>query len=490
MFRGYLNDDERYAQVLPRRLVPVGRPREARRRRLLLVRRPRRRRDQGGGPPDRPVRGRERADGAPGRVARPASSACPIRSPARSSRRSSRSRPATPPSEALRTDYPRARAPAAGPPWRRARSRSSSSCRGRAAARSCGVCCAPASSACPRGTCPRWRARHERTAGRDRPASAACTCSRADAAHPAVRGAVRGALRRRQDPRLPPPLHGEEAVAVGVMQVLGRGRRGRRRPTASTGTRSRAAFRMGPLMAEMYGKRTAAAAGAAARCTSSTRRRASTAATRSSAAACRSRSGWRSPRRCAAARVAACFFGEGAAAEGEFHESMNLAALWQLPVLFLCENNLYAMGTALARSESETDIHAKAAAYGVRAVAVDGMDVFAVEAATRDAADSRGRARARACSSCAPTGSARTRCSTRSSIATRRRSRSGASAGRSSRSRRRLKAAGLMTEEDFQRIERGGRRRGRGRGRFRRAVGLGAGRGPRRVTSTRRRRAR
>ncbi len=66
---------------------------------------------------------------------------------------------------------------------------------------------------------------------------------------------------------------------------------------------------------------------------------------------------------------------------------MNLAALWKLPVLFLCENNLYAMGTALARSESQTDIQAKAAAYGVRAAAVDGMDVFAVEAAVRSAAE-------------------------------------------------------------------------------------------------------
>ena len=85
------------------------------------------------------------------------------------------------------------------------------------------------------------------------------------------------------------------------------------------------------------------------------------------------------------AKVAACFFGEGAAAEGEFHESMNLAALWALPVLFVCENNLYAMGTALARSESQTDIQAKAAAYGMRSVAVDGMDVFAVESAVREA---------------------------------------------------------------------------------------------------------
>lgn len=86
------------------------------------------------------------------------------------------------------------------------------------------------------------------------------------------------------------------------------------------------------------------------------------------------------------ANVTACFFGEGAAAEGEFHESLNLAALWQLPVLFVCENNLYAMGTALARSESETDISAKAACYRIHSVAVDGMDVVTVEAAARRAA--------------------------------------------------------------------------------------------------------
>ena len=83
-------------------------------------------------------------------------------------------------------------------------------------------------------------------------------------------------------------------------------------------------------------------------------------------------------------RVTVCFFGEGAMAEGEFHESLNLAALWRLPVLFLCENNLYAMGTALARSESETNLAVKAAAYEVPAWTVDGMDVLAVaEAAHR-----------------------------------------------------------------------------------------------------------
>jgi pyruvate dehydrogenase E1 component alpha subunit len=85
--------------------------------------------------------------------------------------------------------------------------------------------------------------------------------------------------------------------------------------------------------------------------------------------------------------VTACFFGEGAMAEGEFHESMNLAALWRLPVLFCCENNLYAMGTALARSESETDLALKAASYEIPAWPVDGMDVLAVAGAAARATE-------------------------------------------------------------------------------------------------------
>jgi pyruvate dehydrogenase E1 component alpha subunit len=83
--------------------------------------------------------------------------------------------------------------------------------------------------------------------------------------------------------------------------------------------------------------------------------------------------------------VTACFFGEGAMAEGEFHESANLAALWRLPVLFLCENNLYAMGTALERSEADTDLCEKARSYQMEAASVDGMDVLAVAGATRAA---------------------------------------------------------------------------------------------------------
>jgi pyruvate dehydrogenase E1 component alpha subunit len=86
-------------------------------------------------------------------------------------------------------------------------------------------------------------------------------------------------------------------------------------------------------------------------------------------------------------RVTACFFGDGAVAEGEFHESLNLAALWELPVLFLCENNRYAMGTALERHQSQPDIARKAQAYAVASSAVDGMDVLAVEAAARAAVE-------------------------------------------------------------------------------------------------------
>ncbi len=85
--------------------------------------------------------------------------------------------------------------------------------------------------------------------------------------------------------------------------------------------------------------------------------------------------------------VTCCCFGEGAMAEGEFHEAMNLAALWQLPVLFVCENNFYAMGTALIRSESVTDLVSKAAAYGVNTAMVDGMDVIAVTEAAKKASD-------------------------------------------------------------------------------------------------------
>ncbi|HEY0774102.1 MAG TPA: pyruvate dehydrogenase (acetyl-transferring) E1 component subunit alpha [Nocardioidaceae bacterium] len=85
--------------------------------------------------------------------------------------------------------------------------------------------------------------------------------------------------------------------------------------------------------------------------------------------------------------VTVCFFGDGALAEGEFHESVNLAALWHLPVLFACENNLYAMGTALSKTHAQTDLALRAASYGIASWAVDGMDVLAVEQAAQRALD-------------------------------------------------------------------------------------------------------
>ena len=77
-------------------------------------------------------------------------------------------------------------------------------------------------------------------------------------------------------------------------------------------------------------------------------------------------------------QVVLCFFGDGAVPEGEFHESLNLAALWKLPVIFICENNRYAMGTAIHRALAQTEIWRFAETYGIRGEAVDGMDVLAV----------------------------------------------------------------------------------------------------------------
>lgn len=83
--------------------------------------------------------------------------------------------------------------------------------------------------------------------------------------------------------------------------------------------------------------------------------------------------------------ITVVFFGDGAVAEGEFHEAMNLAALWHLPVLFCCENNFYGMGTALHRAQSVTDLPTKARSYGIQAASADGMDVLAVREAAATA---------------------------------------------------------------------------------------------------------
>lgn len=85
--------------------------------------------------------------------------------------------------------------------------------------------------------------------------------------------------------------------------------------------------------------------------------------------------------------LTACYIGDGSVAEGVFHESINLAALWKLPVLFLCENNFYAMGTHIADHQSQTDLAAKALSYNVPAAKVDGMDLCEVIKATDKAVD-------------------------------------------------------------------------------------------------------
>jgi pyruvate dehydrogenase E1 component subunit alpha len=86
-------------------------------------------------------------------------------------------------------------------------------------------------------------------------------------------------------------------------------------------------------------------------------------------------------------RVVVCYFGDGAVAEGEFHEALNLSSLWRLPVIFLCENNRYAMGTSLERALSETEIWKFGRTYNMPAEPVDGMDVLAVRAVVGQAVD-------------------------------------------------------------------------------------------------------
>ena len=77
-------------------------------------------------------------------------------------------------------------------------------------------------------------------------------------------------------------------------------------------------------------------------------------------------------------RVVACFFGDGAANEGAFHEAVNMAAIWKLPVVFICENNKYGMSISTAKSFAIENISDRAAAYGIPGVTVDGNDVVAV----------------------------------------------------------------------------------------------------------------
>jgi pyruvate dehydrogenase E1 component alpha subunit len=180
---------------------------------------------------------------------------------------------------------------------------------------------------------------------------------------------------------------GEEAVAVGAMGCLGE----QDRIVATYRDHGHALTRglpMGSLMAEMYGKASGCSGGrgGSMHFFDASRRfyggYAIVAGGLPVALGLALADAMRGDR-----LVTACFFGDGAVVEGEFHETMNLAALWKLPLLFLYENNLYAMGTAIERSQAQLDMELRARGYGVPATVVDGMDVLAVEEAVREAVD-------------------------------------------------------------------------------------------------------
>lgn len=179
--------------------------------------------------------------------------------------------------------------------------------------------------------------------------------------------------------------NGEEAIAVGAMRALG--------PSDAIVSTYREhghalarGVEMGPLMAELYGKQAGCSGGRGGSMHIFDVRRRFYGGNAIVGGGLPLAVGLALAQKLQQqAAVSACFFGDGAVAEGEFHESLNLAALWQLPVLFLCENNLYAMGSALTLVESQTDIAAKARVYRISAACVDGMDAFAVEDACREA---------------------------------------------------------------------------------------------------------
>jgi pyruvate dehydrogenase E1 component alpha subunit len=181
---------------------------------------------------------------------------------------------------------------------------------------------------------------------------------------------------------------GEEAVAVGVMQALDP----RDAVIATYRDHGHAIARgvtMGPIMAEMYGKLEGCSRGRGGSMHLFDR------ASRFLGGNAIVGGGLplavgtaMADKQLRPGAVTTCFFGEGAAGEGEFHESMNLAALWKLPVLFVCENNLYAMGVPLEVAEADTEIIHKAKGYNMPGEQVDGMNPVAIEIAARRAVES------------------------------------------------------------------------------------------------------
>ena len=171
---------------------------------------------------------------------------------------------------------------------------------------------------------------------------------------------------------------GQEASAVGIVHAAAPTTTRSPRPIAATATASPRAPRSGAMFAEFFGKRTAIATAAAARCTSPTsskrqsrrqRHRRRRAADRGRRGAVQSRS---------RSRTTSCmsFFGDGATNEGAFHEALNMASIWKLPVVFVCENNEYGMSTSTARSTAVPNVADRAAAYAMPGVIVDGNDLL------------------------------------------------------------------------------------------------------------------
>ena len=244
--------------------------------------------------------------------------------------------------------------------------------------------------------------------------------SSADDPHPPFRDEVRRTLRSAEDPRLPASLRSARRPSPSASCRL---LDPRMRVVATYREHGQALARGVPadaIMAEMLGKREGCCRGRGGSMHLFDRQRrfygGNAIVGGGLAAGDRRRA--RAIRRCRAHRaVTACFFGDGAVDEGEFHETLNLAALWKLPVLFVCENNLYAMGMAIERAEAETDIARKAAAYRLPSEQIDGMDVIAVEAAARRAVASIRERGGPFFSNARPIASARIRCSTRSSTA-------------------------------------------------------------------------
>jgi pyruvate dehydrogenase E1 component alpha subunit len=180
---------------------------------------------------------------------------------------------------------------------------------------------------------------------------------------------------------------GEEAVSVGVMQALAP----EDAVVATYREHGQALARgipMGPVMAEMYGKVEGCSRGRGGSMHIFDRARRFYGGNAIVGGGLPLAVGIAlADKRLRRPALTACFFGEGAVDEGAFHESLNLAELWSLPVLFVCENNLYSMGTPLPLAEAETDIAKKARCYRMPSEAVDGMDPVAVEAAARRAAE-------------------------------------------------------------------------------------------------------